>query len=635
MGFLRRSSRFDIALDRKLFIFQMFFGILALSLTPAAWGQDFVPGEVLVKLKGKASSLNANAFIGKAVSEKGMTLKGSWSGLNMHQFTLKPGDDVTAAIRQLKADPAVEYAEPNYYLKMQSSGSPEGPLLDQAGFEAAAAAAASVSASSMTGASIGLTQAWAAETPGLTPSVVAVIDTGIDLNHAVFVNSGALWTNTGEIAGNGIDDDHNGYIDDVHGYNFVSNNGTPTDDNGHGTHVSGIILGTTQDISNVSSIGAAKIRIMPLKFLDSSGSGSTSDAIRAIYYAINNGAKVLNNSWGGGGYSSALLDAITYAYNAKSTFVAAAGNASNNNDASPTYPANYSVPNLMSIAATTDADVLASFSNYGASSVHLASPGVAILSTYAGGSYAYLSGTSMATPFVSGVAALMVRESPSMNGYQVKNLIFGGSDSVSGLTGKVSTHSRLDVLNAVVSSKSTSVDSTQPSYSSAGARDPASEDGAKMAGCGTVSNEVIQEMSDESGGRGPSGLTFFLLGAVVLAPIITVQIMKARNGRNRRQFERYEIDSQVRFKMGDRQLSGQVSSISMGGLQLNTDEMLEKGGVVKMSIESPDGTSQIEVQGRVVWTDTDTRKSYGVQFEQAEKTVLQSIAGWTQNLIKN
>jgi len=611
-------------------------GIIAISILVAAGlaqaqqTREYVPGEVIVKLKGKAKTLSSRAFLGKAVAEKSMTLKGSWSGLNLHHFALKPGQSVEAMIAELQQDPEVEYAEPNYIVRNFSLGSPEGPVLSMAEFRELSHGGQNPNG--QTSAPIGLGDAWDEMSYDKEPPIVAVIDTGVDLNHDVFVQSGAIWTNPGEIPGNGIDDDGNGFVDDVHGWNFVANNADPTDDEGHGTHVAGIILGTTQDIKT-TPLAPAQIRIMPLKFLDKNGSGTTSAAIQAIYYAVNNGAKVLSNSWGGGGFSNALLEAIAYSYQKGRIFVAAAGNSSNNNDLRPTYPANYNVPNVISVAATSDLDALASFSNYGAQTVHMGAPGVKIFSTYPRNTFAALSGTSMATPFVSGLAALIVREQPAMNGYQVRQLIFNGAQPVSSLMNKTVTRSRLNVYHSLIAAKSATVDSTLPAYDLASLRAPSSstEVSAELGGCGLV--KALYDANDGGGLSGPQkNLAFFGLLLVMVAPVLLSFALRQRSGKCQRRHTRYQIDSSVRVRVGDRELVGHVSTISLGGVQLNTDAWLEKGGIVTMKIRSPDGRDEIEVEGRIVWSEE--HKRYGVAFSKVEDSALSAINRWTQSLLK-
>ncbi|CAN5457179.1 hypothetical protein BH10BDE1_BH10BDE1_07700 [soil metagenome] len=598
---------------------------------------EFVPGEIIVKLKGSSKTLKSQAFIGKAVSEQAMTLKGSWSGLNMHHFKLSNPAELQATIASLQADPDVEYAEPNYILRLSPTkvGSEGSMSLDDARAQSGSTVGANstVGAMAQTNAPIQLASAWQAETSGKSPPIVAIIDTGLDINHPIFVDSGAVWTNPGEIAANGIDDDGNGYVDDVHGWNFSANNNSPMDDDNHGTHVAGIVLGSTQDIL-AYPLAPAKIRIMPLKFLDANGVGTTSDAVKAIYYAVNNGAKVLNNSWGGGGYSNSLVDAVGYAYSKRVLFVAAAGNSSLNNDVSPTYPASYSVPGILSVAATTDSDALASYSNYGASTVHLGSPGSSIWSSLPNNSYGRASGTSMATPFVSGIAAMVIRENPQLSAYQVKEVVLSGAQQISSLQTKTVTKARLNAYNAVLASKSLVGESDQPAYVAA-SRAPSSEESG-AAGCGLVKALV----DDASGPSGPHrNVAFFGLLLLFAAPVLIALTMRKKSGKSRRRFPRYQIASKVTMSVGGRELTGNVSSISMGGVQLalgnesaSPDSWLENGGVVEMTIKSPDGKEQINVAGKVVWSEE--KKRYGVAFQGADTSVLNSIGRWTTNLLK-
>ncbi len=294
-------------------------------------------------------------------------------------------------------------------------------------------------------------EAWD-KTTGSDSVVVGVIDTGVDWTHPDL--AGNIWTNPGEIAGNGIDDDNNGFIDDVHGFDFVNNDGDPMDDNHHGTHVAGTIAAQGNNARGVSGV-AWNTSIMALKFLSASGTGYTSDAIRAINYAtmmrsqygVN--IRVLNNSWGGGGYSASLDAAIQASEAADILFVAAAGNDGTNNDVNPHYPSNYNVNNVITVAATDKNDNLASFSNYGSNSVDIAAPGVGIYSTIAGGYYATFSGTSMAAPHVTGVAALAFAYDPSATAAEVKDAILAGGVWISGLDGKISTGMRLNAAGTL------------------------------------------------------------------------------------------------------------------------------------------------------------------------------------------
>lgn len=591
---------------------------------------EYVPGEIIVKLKGSAKTLKSQAFIGKAVSEQSMSLKGSWSGLNMHHFKLTSDAEMQQALNDLKNDPDVEYAEPNYILRAPGkAGDEQATSLSEA--RSAVGASSLVGAFAQTSAPIHLSDAWNSISGNGSAVVVAVIDTGVDYNHEIFRDSGAIWTNPGEIAGNGIDDDGNGFVDDIRGWNFVAGNNDPMDDDNHGTHVAGIVLGTTQDLLRYP-MQPAKIRIMPLKFLDANGIGTTSDAVKCIYYAVNNGARVLNNSWGGGGYSKSLLDAVAFAYSRRAIFVAAAGNSSLNNDVSPTYPASYPVPGVISVAATTDVDSFASYSNYGATSVHIGSPGTSIWSSLPNQQYGRSSGTSMATPFVSGLAALMLRENSNLSAYQVKELIFSGSEVIPSLQNKTITKGRLNAYNSVLAAKAAVGSGDQPTYSAAN-RGPASDE-EMAAGCGLVRSLV----ADASGPSGPHrNVAFFGLLLLLAAPILVAYSLRQKSGKSRRRYPRYQISSQVKLSVGGRELTGQVSSISLGGLQLATDSAdpdswLENGGVVTMVIKSPDGREEIQVGGKVVWSEE--KKRYGVAFEGADSSVLNSIGRWTAGLLK-
>lgn len=242
------------------------------------------------------------------------------------------------------------------------------------------------------------------------------------------------------------------YIDDLIGWDFVNNDNNPFDDNSHGTHVAGTIGAMGNNGVGVTGVNW-KVSMAGLKFLSASGSGSTSGAVKAIDYAVGNGMDLTNNSWGGGGYSSTLEAAIRNARDADQLFVAAAGNESNNNDATASYPASYALANILAVAAVTNRDQVASFSNYGATTVDIAAPGVNILSTTPNGNYAYFSGTSMAAPHVAGAAALLLANNASLTYSQLAAALTGNVDTPSGVSGKVSS-GRLNVNKALGTSPS-------------------------------------------------------------------------------------------------------------------------------------------------------------------------------------
>ena len=256
--------------------------------------------------------------------------------------------------------------------------------------------------------------------------VVAVIDTGINYLHEDLVAN--LWINEGEIPGNGIDDDGNGFVDDVHGINAVEGDGDPFDDHGHGTHCAGTIGAVGNN--GVGVVGVAwEVELMALKFLRADGSGSVADAVVCVEYAVAMGADILSNSWGGGGYSQALAEAIGMTKEAGVAFVAAAGNSARDTDVTLNYPSGYESSNVVSVAALDRSGLLAPYSNFGVQSVDIGAPGSAILSCWIGGSDAYktISGTSMATPHVSGVLALVLAEYPDDDlQLNLNRLIYGG-----------------------------------------------------------------------------------------------------------------------------------------------------------------------------------------------------------------
>ncbi|MCX7749639.1 MAG: S8 family serine peptidase [Clostridia bacterium] len=299
---------------------------------------------------------------------------------------------------------------------------------------------------------------------GSTSVVVGVIDSGIDYNHPDL--NANMWRNPGEIANNGIDDDGNGYIDDVYGWDFSNNDNDPMDDNSHGTHCAGTIAGVGNNGVGVAGV-SWRAKLAALKFLSASGSGSTSAAIQAVQYANMMGFPITSNSWGGGGYSQALKDAIALG----GLFVAAAGNSGTNNDSSPHYPSSYDCDNILAVAATDSSDALASFSCYGKTSVDIAAPGVGIWSCIPGNSYGSKSGTSMATPHVAGAAVLLKGYNNTLSAKDLKLSLLSGADKLSNLDDKVAIGGRLNVNKSLLLSpvnialnKTATASSTANSY---------------------------------------------------------------------------------------------------------------------------------------------------------------------------
>ena len=322
--------------------------------------------------------------------------------------------------------------------------------------------------------------------------MVAVIDTGIDYSHPDLAAN--VWTNPGEVAGDGIDNDRNGYIDDVRGWDFANNDADPMDDNGHGTHVSGTIGAVGDNGVGVAGVNW-QVSIMGLKFLSGSGSGSTSGAIAAINYATRMrrdfGINIVatNNSWGGGGFSAGLRDAIEAGGQAGILFVAAAGNDGRNNDATASYPASYTSQSIISVAATDRSNALATFSNFGATGVDLAAPGVGIYSTTPGNNYAAYSGTSMATPHVTGTVALMAAANPQATAGQLRTAILATAAPTASLAGKVATGGLLNAQAAVNAITSATLPTPAPTPAPAPAPapvPPAADPGDTLARATTV-----------------------------------------------------------------------------------------------------------------------------------------------------
>ncbi|NNE98626.1 MAG: S8 family serine peptidase [Pyrinomonadaceae bacterium] len=297
-------------------------------------------------------------------------------------------------------------------------------------------------------ADIGALKAWL-KTQGSEDVVVAVLDSGVDYAHQDLVTN--MWFRPDNIPA--YTDDELGTIDDKNGYNADANSGDPMDTNGHGTHCSGIIGAEGNNNKGISGVNW-KVEIMPLKFMGRGGFGTTKDAIEAINYAVDRkkagvNVRVINASWGSTQYSKALEDAIRAAGEAGILFVAAAGNNGTDNDNRPHYPSNYKLPNVISVAAMDRGDGLASFSNFGVKTVHIAAPGKDILSTWLNDQYREASGTSMATPQVAGVAALIVASNPKIKVAELRKRLLSSVDKLDVLNGKVENGGRLNAAKAL------------------------------------------------------------------------------------------------------------------------------------------------------------------------------------------
>jgi subtilisin family serine protease len=401
--------------------------------------RQFVPGEMLVQFKpGVAQDLRQAALdrIGAKAVERLRT--------DLHRVQLPAGASLAAAVRALHAQDAVDFAEPNWIYQTTKVSDDtyytNGTLWGMYGDT-------SPLFQNQYGSQAG--EAWDAGHFSCKGVLVGVIDEGVQYTHPDLKAN--HWTNPAEIDGNGIDDDGNGYVDDTHGWDFDGNNKSVYDgvQDDHGTHVSGTIGGKGGNGKGVAGV-CWKVKLVHVKFLGTAG-GTTANAIKAVDYITDLKQRhhlnlvATNNSWGGGGFSQGLKDAIDRAGAADILFVAAAGNNASNNDSVPFYPASYTSANIIAVASLNSNGTMSSFSNYGATSVHLGAPGAGIMSTVPTDSYASYSGTSMATPHVTGAIALYAKNHPGLTAAQLKSAILSTVTPTASMAGKTVSGGRLDV----------------------------------------------------------------------------------------------------------------------------------------------------------------------------------------------
>lgn len=350
---------------------------------------------------------------------------------------------------KLRDHPLVSRIEPNFIYRafgFRSLKTPNDPDFSKTWGLKNTGGADSAGTVGIAGIDIGAEAAWE-YTTGDKKVVVAVIDTGVDFGHPDLKSQ--AWVNSKEAKGQpGVDDDGNGYVDDLNGYNFVDNKGDATDDNAHGSHCAGTIGAKGGDGKGIVGVNW-NVSIMAVKFLSKDGGGTLANAIKSIDYATKNGADIMSNSWGGGAASAILKTAISDANKAGILFVVAAGNDSNDNDSTPTYPSSYDVDNVLSVAALDNRGAFASFSNFGATSVHVAAPGVNIVSSVLKGGYDSYSGTSMATPHVAGIAALLLAHNSNYTHLQLKKRIMDSARPLYTLRKRVSTAGIADAQYAL------------------------------------------------------------------------------------------------------------------------------------------------------------------------------------------
>lgn len=401
---------------------------------------EYKKDEVIVKFKSnKVQTLN-----GKEKEVAGIKLKKEENiGKKGAQlYKIPENKTVENVVKELKNSPDVLYAEPNYKITANDVNDPYFDSLwgleNKGQYVNGYYGTPDID--------INVPSAWNI-TEGSGDIVIAVIDTGIDINHPDLKYR--IYKNKKEVPNNGVDDDSNGYIDDVNGWDFYNYDNTVYDSpyiDDHGTHVAGTIAGQSNNAVGVAGV-APKVKILPLKILGTSeGGGYVSDAVRAVEYATSMGVKISNNSWGGGSYSTALYEAIR---DSGSLFVAAAGNDGYNNDYYYSYPASYNLDNILSVAAIGNRGELAYFSNYGSTTVDVAAPGVSILSTMPDNSYAYLDGTSMASPHVTGVAALVYSNNTSYTPTEIKSKIINSTKELDSVKYLVASGGMVDAARAL------------------------------------------------------------------------------------------------------------------------------------------------------------------------------------------
>lgn len=434
---IKQSSRTLVSHLSVLFIAILSGGMLLPYAKARA--AESVPGQFVIMTSEEGSALKIDGL------QESLGVK-IVSRIRDNMFLVQSVGEDQKAFQDLKQNPLVQIVEPNYIYR--ASKLPNDPGLEKLWGLRNVGLKDSKGTKGVTGVDIGVEKAWDIAT-GSKKIVVAVIDTGVDFKIPDLKNN--AWTNEAEANGQpGVDDDGNGFVDDIHGYDFANNDADPTDDHGHGSHCSGTIGAEGNDGKGLVGVNW-NVSIMAVKFLSSGGSGSLADAVKSIDYARKMGANVLSNSWGGGGPSEILRKAIEDTRDAGELFVAAAGNDSSDNDRRAAYPASYDIENIISVAAVDNRGELAYFSNWGLKSVHVAAPGVNILSTVPKGTD-YYSGTSMATPHVSGVAALVWSAFPEMSNTELKTRLLSTARPLVTLEGKIITGGMIDAYYALTGS---------------------------------------------------------------------------------------------------------------------------------------------------------------------------------------
>ncbi len=408
------------------------------SKTPTPGEEDFVADTIILEFEDNIADVTRTSLL----MQQGLELIKEFNTIDAIVVGTEPGVDILDAVERLSDLPQIRYAEPDYVLRTDlAPNDPQYPLqwhYDNTG-----------QTGGTPDADIDLPEAWDITT-GTTQTVIAVIDSGMDLTHPDIVSN--LWVNPGEIAGDGIDNDGNGYVDDINGIDPLGGDTIPQDISGHGTHVGGTTAAVGNNAIGVSGVNWAS-QIMPIRVCDVFCSGA--GIIEALDYITmmksNFGINIVvsNNSYGGGFPSLAAQTAIEASINAGIPFVTSAGNSSLDTDVFPQFPASYPLDGIISVASTDHNDQLSTFSNFGLGSVDLAAPGTDVLSTTLGGGYGLNSGTSMASPHVAGVVAMLAGFQPNATVQDLKNAVMFGADPLPQLSGTSITGARLNAAGAL------------------------------------------------------------------------------------------------------------------------------------------------------------------------------------------
>ena len=399
--------------------------LAALAIAGPAQGADAVDGQLIVGFDRGTNSQRAT----ERVADAGGSVQRRLDRIDALVARPRAGTSVSQLRERLRRLRLVRYVEPDFIL--EKSATPDDPLYAQQ--YALGSGSGGISAP----------PAWDQRTKC---SLVAALDSGTQYDHPDLKDN--VWHNSHEKKNNGKDDDRNGYVDDYYGADVTDGSGSGGDENGHGTHVAGIVAGRGDNGAGIA--GACwSGKLMPIRFMDSRGRGSTSDAVAGLEYAVHEGAKIVNCSFGSTSKSSALQDAVKHAQNKGVLLVVAAGNDGDSIESHPVYPASFTNGNILTVAATTQRDALASFSNYGSKSVDLGAPGDNIQSTYPKSKYKSLDGTSMAAPLVAAAAAMLRAADSDLSYSDLRSALKATVDPLPGLAGKTVTGGRINLERAL------------------------------------------------------------------------------------------------------------------------------------------------------------------------------------------